>query len=468
MKKIIHKRLSRKVIFLTLIIPILMCLAIIIGICLNTYVQVTVTKSVDNNESLVLALIGVAISVWVGLNIYNVLSKEELKLLLEQAEDAANITSKVYTESLKSKFRVSFSDRTANYLITQLDSMDSFPDDLLEKILELEDLFNFAYSLYCDGLSTKFNEIGVKKAEKLLAYSEEQQAAGIINKEQDFFLRGYCSLRGGDFSYFRIQYDKELEKNIKNLEDLVENAAQKYKNALYYLFRIRDIRYCGKPENYTPEERISLAILANNIGSVYLVKPAILNKLAQSKLDEIIEVEKIAVDFSTEISDLTRSVYIRNLGAAYEKKDRQADAFEQYCIAFRLNQKSWKAARCIGSWYGKKLRREFPDFPGEESIGVEELEEYWEKLREYAKCLEPKQDEYIAEGEDKNKDIILDLLQRSTYWNEVTAANNGGLLDKWLVIRYGQLYILTGKDTYRVKMEESKQQLKYQEEVSIC
>lgn len=476
MKKAAHRRLSRKVIRATIIIPLIMCMAIIAGICLNTFcwsqiaqeqtdLQATALESISNSQSLILSLIGIAISVWIGLNIYNVISKEELKVLLEQAEEAANITAKVYTESLKSKFRLSFSDRTATYLITQLDSMDIFPDDVLEKVLELEDLFNFSYTLYGEELSTRFNEIGVEKAAQLVEYVEKLRTDGFINKEQEFFLRGYCALRSGDFLYFRAQYAPELRGKEKeaDLEILVKETVQKYKDALYNLFRIRDIKHCGNPESYTLEERISLAILANNIGSMYLVKPGIIRKLDSAQLDEIIAAEKVAADFSTEISDLTRSVYIRNLGAAYERKGMRAEAFEQYCRAFRLNRQSWKAAHCIGSWYGKEVRRQFDGFPAEDEIGMNEpalkvnaLDTYCKKLRNYALRLKA----------NKKLDLI-DLLLKSTYWYEIKAAHRDQLTDKWLVVRYSQLYILTGEEVYQMKKEESIRQLDYQNKIMM-
>lgn len=474
MKKMVQKRLSKKIIRATIFIPLVMCLAIIVGICLNTYCwsqtikeandsQVAALESSYNSQSLVLSLIGIAISVWIGLNIYNVISKEELKTLLEQAEKAANITARVYTESLKSKFRVSFADRTANYFITQLDSMDIYPDAILEKILELEDLFNFSYNLYGEELSTHFNQIGVDKATQLIAVAEQYRAEGNINKEQEFFLRGYCSLRRGDFLYFSVQYDPALEgsENKDRLKCVADNAVQNYKDALYNLFRIRDIRHCGKPDSYTPEERISLAILANNIGSIYIVKKELLDELSPEQLDEIIVAENIAARFSTEIPDLTRSVYIRNLGAIYEKRGQKAEAFEQYCKAFNLNHQNWKSAHCIGSWYGKEIHSQFDNFPAESAVGMGGTKLETDKLDAYCKSLKT----YVSKLEKKKKAALIELLLKSTYWYEIKVARRDQLTDKWLVVRYSQLYVLTGDEMYRAKKEESIKQLDYQNKI---
>ncbi len=474
MKKIVHRRLSKKIIRATIIIPLIMCVAVVVGICLNTYcwsqvvreatdIQTAALESAYNSQSLVLSLIGIAISVWVGLNIYNVISKEELRTLLEQAEEAANITSRVYTESLKSKFRVSFANRTANYFITQLDSMDVFPDIILEKFLEIEDLFNFSYNLYGEELSTQFNQIGLEKAGQLIELAKEHRTTGNINKEQEFFLRGYCALRSGDFQYFRVQYDSDLKgaENRDKLRDLVNKSVQNYKAALYNLFRIRDIRHCGDPKNYTLEERISLSILANNIGSAFLVKKEILDELSPAQLDEIIAAQSVAVDFSAEIPGLTRSVYIRNLGAAYEKRGMKAEALEQYCKAFDLNRQSWRSAYCIGAWYGKEIHSRFAGFPAESEVGMDGTALALDKLDTYCRKLRT----FTSQLKAGRKEELTELLLKSTYWYEIKVAHRNQLTDKWLVVRYSQLYVLTKNEVYHLKKEESIKQLEFQNEV---
>lgn len=473
MKRKNKKQLSRQMLMIALIIPILLCTVIILGIISNLFFHLAISKSGDgqttvieaiyNDQSLVLSLIGIAISVWIGLNIYNVLSREELKHLLEQAERASEITERVYTEALKSKFRVSFSDRTASYFVTQLDSIDRLSDVVLEKMLELEDLFNFSYNLYCENLSTQFNETGVEKAEALIEYAEKQRQKGFLSKEQLTFLLGYCSLREGDFLYFRIQYDKSIKGD--ELERFVKKAVELYKKSLYNLFRIRDLRHCDNPEIYKPEERITLAILANNIGSVYLLKPQILDKLDETQLNEIIAAEKVAVLFSNEISDLVRSVYVRNLGVAYERKGEWDYAFKQYCEAFRLNRKSWKTAHCIGSWYGKRVTRMYPTFPllpsGKEADSG--------KMDAYYKNLE----NYIARLKKADKEKISAYLLESVYWYEIKAANKDRLVDERVVVLYKQLRYLTqnerGKEAenvkYRTKEKESEEKMEYQQKV---
>ena len=105
------KRISRKIMIVTLCIPMLLCAVIILDLVFDFIkfaimddnageLSIAILENINRSHSLTLSLIGIAISVWIGLNLYNVLSKEELRSLLKQAEHAAEITQRVYTEVL--------------------------------------------------------------------------------------------------------------------------------------------------------------------------------------------------------------------------------------------------------------------------------------------------------------------------------------------------------------------------------
>ena len=110
-------RTTKKIMLATFVLPIILCTIIILGFCgdflrfssaqaITDTPEKVIIKNIYNHESLTLSLIGIAISVWIGLNIYNVLSKEELLTLLDSAQKAAEVTERVYTEMIKSKFRM--------------------------------------------------------------------------------------------------------------------------------------------------------------------------------------------------------------------------------------------------------------------------------------------------------------------------------------------------------------------------
>lgn len=89
------------------------------------------------SQELVFSLLGVAISVWIGLNIYNVLSKEDLQALMEKTEETAEkVTEEAYTEVLISKLRLMPADRMENYLAGRFVEMDRFPCEILKQISE--------------------------------------------------------------------------------------------------------------------------------------------------------------------------------------------------------------------------------------------------------------------------------------------------------------------------------------------
>lgn len=166
MKRKRRKRGSKKALLATLILSIVMCLAVVVGLTINfvrmDYILGRVSPmqvaevNTYNNISLMISMLGVAVSVWVGLNIYNALSKEELNELLEQAERASAIVEDVYTEVLISKLRLLPADRIENYLAGRLSNMERLPCDILKQMIFLEDKFNYAYAMYVGRASQKY------------------------------------------------------------------------------------------------------------------------------------------------------------------------------------------------------------------------------------------------------------------------------------------------------------------------
>lgn len=168
----------------TIMLPILWCIiiSIIFGIKLLNYnqlsavnivVEQTLIDNIFTSQDLVLSLIGLAISVWIGLNIYNALSKEELKDLLDKAEHATKITERIYTEVLLSKFRMSPADRTVSYLASRLETIDLLPAEILENLIAVEDLFSFSYGLYEGGMASPYNHEGIDKIRTFMDEANE-------------------------------------------------------------------------------------------------------------------------------------------------------------------------------------------------------------------------------------------------------------------------------------------------------
>lgn len=444
MKRPYQKRASKRVMIITLAIPILLCAVIILGLFFGylkfagmegtpAEASAVAMENACNSQSMVLSLIGIAISVWIGLNIYNVLSKEELRSLLDQAEHVAEITERIYTEVLISKLRLSSGDGSADYLAVRLEVIDKLPDTILEVLIALEDLFSFSYGLYADGLSSQYNEKGEKQAEQLIESIKKHKKNGDINSEQYSFLMGYISLRWGDFAYFRAQHEKHTEEE---LSELARNIITRYRETAFSLFGIRNITLCTNPELYQPQERQSIAFLANNIGSAYLL---FMPHLDNEELTSVIATEEVAIAFSEEIAPPTLAIFVRNLGVAYEKKGEMEEAFKQYCKSFQLNRKNPKTAHCIGSWYRKQIYKRFPNIPSSLIIDKNQISSF-------------REDE---------KDDLLQMLKQSAYWYEFKRSTNNGMVEDWLITLYQCMNQLTNDERLKEKLGMLQTEKKY-------
>lgn len=431
-------RTSKLVMKITLAIPIILCFVIILNLAndsiriiySNKAIYDSSTILIENiykSQTIILSLIGIAISVWVGLNIYNALSKEELRMLLDQAENAAKITQRVYTEVLTSKFRISSNDATASYYASKLEEIDMLPDIILERLITIEDLYNYSYKLYSESSSTVYNTIGLKQTKIVIDTVNKYYKDKIINHEQYSFILGFLSVRLGDFSYFKAQY--ESIDNNDALACIANDIIQNYQNALYYFFKIRDISLCITPDSYTIAERQCVAFIANSIASAYLL---FIPNIDASSLKKVILIEEVAINFSAEISPSIKAIFTRNLGVALEKSSYIDEAFKEYCTSYHLDCRNYKTAHCLGSWYIKQIFQLCPQISDITQID-----------NNYTNLL-PLQ----------IKSIVINLVKHSIYWYKIKSHNNNGIVDDILIKLYHCLYILTNNVQNLLKEEQ--------------
>lgn len=348
------------------------------------------------SQELVFSLLGVAISVWIGLNIYNVLSKEDLQVLVEKTEETARrieetaerVTEDAYTEVVISKLRLMPTDRIENYLASQLSNLKRLPRDILTCMIKLEDKFNYAYSMYVANQYTKAMTQGLcitDEIESMLIYGEG------LDIDQTEFLLAYIALRKADLTYFSFQcrHEKCREKAAMVILD-------RYRRALLKLFKIDDISFHFPPADYEVEQRQGIALLLNNICSTYLV--LFPRKLTEGELQKAIEAGKKAEEFAAEVQPHIRAVFLRNLGVAYELNGDWGDAMKCYYRAYCNDPTAPKVLHCIASLYRKELGK-------------------------------------IIDRENVSKDEKEKLLEQSTYWYWMELIHRGGAMpkDSWPV-----------------------------------
>lgn len=348
-----------------LLIPVMMSvvIAVVATVTLCYGVANDNVKTVENvvmgdGVTLLCSFISIAITVWVGLNIYNVLSKEELNELVDKAAKATELVENVYTQVLISKLRLMPGERIESYLASALLKIECLPEELLRKMIALEDQFNYSYCLYKQGASGRCTEQGVELVKQLQELVESHKKA--LGRKQWDYLQGYLTVRGADLAFFQTQC--HLSKGERIAPIRADALLEQYHTALYTFFGIRSLWPCKDPEAFSAEERQGVACIANDICAVYV---ALLGKdRCQKKddaLDRAIQAGKIAVEFGKEMPPHTKAVFHRNLGVAYEwKKGKGAEAFDQYYKAYQLDPQNPKVLHCIASWYRKWLCKKYP------------------------------------------------------------------------------------------------------------
>ena len=451
-------RTSKAILATTILLSVLLCAIIIAEVCLGFFqlktlqaaketLPAALIENIYNQESLTLSLVGVAISVWIGLNLYNAVTKEEMRALMDGAQaTAAEAAEQVYAEMLKSKFRMSSPNTASEYFDIQLEAIGPLPMEISQKVLELEDLFQISYRLYGEGVSSKDNDKGVSLAEKLQEKAKVGEEEGLLKSTQYRFLMGYASWRWGDFLYYQARYGR---KNDADRNQTARCAIEQYKKVGQYLFDIQDIAELRAAAARSPEKRSFLAYLANDIGASYIdiIGDPDRGDLTQEELAKALAVEKTAVDLSSGLPNRLREMFLRNLGIAYEKSENIEAALRNYRKAYWMNPGNWRSAHCIASLYRRKALGYF--HPGSTLAALR-----MEKLDAIQDCQL-----HLLLGEDRAE--LMRLLKQSLYWYEVKQANFHGQAEGRLIELNAFLYRLTGDNTYRKNRRKAEESWRY-------
>lgn len=435
----------------SLVIPFLICIAILITVIIKYLYPLIISNysepkhttinviSEQTEISLLLSIVGIAISVWIGLNIYEVVAQKDLEGLINRAEDLLNQTEHVSTEILVSKLRISYKDRSAQYFAEQFEFCDILDQDILKDLISIEDIYTVAYYSYSHSAFSESYEKGFFIARDLIEKTNQLRHKNLITSMQYELILSYANLRFADFSYFSVQYGDKLSKS--DLKNKVHDIIKSYTDVLKMQFNIRSCDQFGNCSAYTETERQCLAFIANSIGSVYLLYPTYF--YPDNHLDQVVKYQLVAKNFSTSYNPEFRALFIRNLGVAYERQGNLDKAFKEYCLSYKLNPLNIKTSHCLGSLYRRKIHLAYPFIS-------EDLE------LKYLK---------ISSLPSKDKNIIQELLKRSLYWYTNEFQLGGKLMDKWIGRIYLFLFVLSKDKKYIHKRNELRAQTDYLNEV---
>lgn len=216
----------KEVVFIIFMI-ILVCFTL--SMCKEIYLG----KIQPTAENCTLTMIGIAVSVWIGLNIYNVLSKEDIENKIEIA-----LTSIEQSENdLKLATLINISkEYPVSYLFSlMLSNVQSIYLDDINTLLEIEYLYMKMTENYEKGnfeatvaLGEEGYEIIKRKYKDYEKYTYKH-----FGLNQYEFLSMYYKCRYADFIYYiNYVYDrlKIKEVNIKDLEKSIELYKALYKD----------------------------------------------------------------------------------------------------------------------------------------------------------------------------------------------------------------------------------------------
>lgn len=399
-----------------------------------------------SSEGQLLSIVGIAISVWVGLNIYNVIVREDVSRLIDDAKEADMLADRLLTDTLISKFRTSFSEDTVLFLSSILGDMDPLPGYLVKDFLGIEDLINFACIRFGQSQQTSLFKDGVKKTEALLAryYAEDEK---VLRSDQRKLASSYLNLRLSDFKFWVLQ---EMGKTgtFKERCDMAREIEEGYKKSLAILlnisFPIGKDQIEGLKKRFTAYQRCMLAVVSNSIGATSIVgfNKEELSDAADSKaplVQDTRNYEMVASSLAEGILPVkSTEQIIRNYGVSLERSCKCSfgekkcahmckecffdQAKAMYEKAYKTYHQNWKTTYCLATWNLKRIQYDY---------GVEDVANF--------QCMR-------FTCEEKMK--IIGHLQAAAYWFERTREIRG-IEDTRLAVIYDVLFRLTKEEQYQ-------------------
>ena len=330
------------------------------GITNDTIILINKFIDTYNNQflSLGLEIIGVAISVWIGLNIYNIIKRDSIRELEEQAnktqtdlnEFSDNYTqfniiaienAHIQEDRINTYFINEFTQKHSNVLNYKLTKYIVFFEKSFESIIE--SYGNNNSTLMESHLNKLKNEIDMFKKEIDLKSNS-------LNDEERRFIRSYITCRLADYNYYYGLYHKSIDE---------------YASARKFLLEAEN-NYLQIITKYKINDKTVNIYINNVLGYIYQLFHNMCNN---RNIDEKKEFAKKGYDYSKNacldkdgnnlntgyVRDYRNyGVNIENYIKYYEKDNDEYiiklfDAYNQYLIAYRLKKNDIKTLTCLSS-----------------------------------------------------------------------------------------------------------------------
>ena len=382
-------------------------------------------NEVINNElnaslELLIGLFGIIISVWVGLNIYNVMKKDDYNELLDtitkkceehdkiqkQVEDTYLENMELHISYLYKTFDVN--NNSSQYFYSMFKDVDASKLDykFLLSATFLETIYVKITSLHDRNEHFKMKphiDEGIRQCKEMLVWIDAN-GKKITYKNK---LLGYILYRYGRMFFYQGVMQYYVDSNSNKASDDFMTAANKLKEALKF------------------DDDISHGIdIYNTLGYIYI-------KVYEWNVNDsetLYDREKLKEIISDALECCKKSKHetansVKNLGIAYEHTNNLKLAIENYKKAIKKNPYDYSSRICLTSAYLKRVQK---------ILGIE---------RKRKKCL------CDIKFDEKNKKESMEFLELAEF--ELKIAHNIDPIAANYYYKIGQLY------TYRYLIEEN-------------
>ncbi len=331
---------------------------IIIDENLKNEIVIEIQKLVNNDlkvsMDLLIGLFGIVISVWVGLNVYNILKKDDLDELASRVETTIDgfdcdlyKNKQLQTAYLCKSFDIV--DNSSYYFNKKINIMDvhAIEYEFVLNAILIEHSYTKLRNLYKHNNYMKmdlFVDQGIEHCENVLKAKESSlQTSPKFFKSyaiQNNFISGYINYRYGDFLYFKAM--KLYYGN--NKRDLAfehfKQAIDRYISALEY-----DTELAQRTDIY------------NMIGFIYIKMYDFANNQTkyQSEMDDWRQNALYFCELASK-NTINNAVVVKNLGIAYERNGNLEEALKKYLESVEIDPYNYKSRLCLASAYIKQAQ----------------------------------------------------------------------------------------------------------------
>ena len=304
-----------------------------------------------------LSIIGLALSVWGGINIINALDKKEIDKIKKDFDGFKEVIKSMKSTVKKTKrsiqkntafekefnyqrflqqLLISKNDAIAQYFYNEFTKVEADITDY-GRLLIIEQLMGQVFSLH-NSASKKNSEL-VEKAkialEKIDEVSKEQKAP------EGTIIHQYLQLRYADFKFYQGYYGTEIDNATCFL-----TAANTYiETAKYFDIDISNDYDIDKIDSFRPKDDklIVAAYFMNTIGEAYSKIIQYASKVSDKIVDNIVMSRnyleltakkalffcECSVRWNIECGEI-KEIHYRNLGCAYERVDNFRNQFAEH------------------------------------------------------------------------------------------------------------------------------------------